>query len=294
MVINDYTLASNSFTAYADKQNGYATGYTTTSGQPLYAYIVYPVNSTEATTIYSTDTNKIGVDGFYTVVKAADGVATDMTQIMGAYGATEHMAAGTYKVSGTATKVNGLYWDRGYTKAFSRETLVNGTGGENDDFYNSYRVTDSTKYYTVTKTTWSDGEYAVITASEASDLAVGDRIVVAYSAADNGTDDVASYVYILKAETYTQDSPADTVGTFEDYFADKTYQVNTTTQAIKCKVPTAKSLAQMANDMSANFTLVYNNHVVTDSDTLTVAYAVANGTLVMVNNTTGAVWTFVQ
>lgn len=205
VVINDYTLASNKFVAYAAKQNGYETGYNT----GLYRYTVYVNGSTEPSYIYSEDSNAVKVDAFYEITKAADGKAT-INQIMGAYGA-DHEQAGTYKVNNVDTKAGNLYWDRGYVYAFDGESFVNYKmeGKAFTDFFASYRVDDATKYFEVTKTTWANGngENTTITASDNTALTTEARIVVAYTKNDDG-EKVATYVYILKSIT---DKPADVV-----------------------------------------------------------------------------------
>ena len=210
VVINDYTLASSNFVAYASAQNGFETGYNT----GLYAYVVYVNGSTEPTTIYANHTGLITVDGFYEITKAANGVAT-VNPIMGAYG-TGHTAAGTYGGKNTGVKAGNLLWDRGYIYAFDGSSLVNNDMNSDGTFgarYNTYRVNGDTKYFQVTKTTWNNAigsgttTQTEITASEAAALSAEDRIVVAYTSNSAYTENVATYVYVLKEVNIGQANP---------------------------------------------------------------------------------------
>ena len=217
VVINDYTLASSKFVAYASAQNGYETGYNTGK----YRYTVYVNGSTEPSYVYAKSAGLVTVDGFYEVTKAADGIAT-IKQVMGAYsdvlGEYYHQDAGTYKVDGKAAKAGNLYWDRGYVYGFEGESLVNynmnPATGKFTDFYAAYRVDNeaATTYFQITKTIWEDGSSTTtsteITASEAAALSAEDRIVVAYTTNDAG-EKLATYVYVLKTETNGQANPTE-------------------------------------------------------------------------------------
>ena len=170
--------------------------------------------STEPTTIYANHTGLITVDGFYEITKAANGVAT-VNPIMGAYG-TGHTAAGTYGGKNTGVKAGNLLWDRGYIYAFDGSSLVNNDMNSDGTFgarYNTYRVNGDTKYFQVTKTTWNNAigsgttTQTEITASEAAALSAEDRIVVAYTSNSAYTENVATYVYVLKEVNIGQANP---------------------------------------------------------------------------------------
>lgn len=203
VVINKYKLASDTFVAYAEKQNGYAVGYNPVK----FEYTVYPVGSTEAVKIY-TKTQQTITDGFYKIVKDSDGYATTpLTKVVDA------VADATMPVL-----ADELYWVNGYTKAFDGDSLVN-LVKENGSAFADYRVNSATKYFTVTTTIWNNSndngttQYVEVTASEAANLVADKQVVVAYDKTTNG-DKVASYIYILKTVNNAQD-PEVTTGTVE-------------------------------------------------------------------------------
>ena len=203
VVIKNYELASSTFVAYAARQNGFATGYNPVK----YAYTVTKLGSTEATTLYSTTQFQIDKDGFYFFKLDANGniITANSYEILQAYakpGATlDNFGFYTTSTStpATPTAVDGLYYDRGLVKAFDGDSLVSGT--ETQTFYD-YRVNSTTEYYVVTKTIYSNGtENTELTQGDINSVSVGDRVIVAYKSDNNAlTENVASYIYVLKTE----------------------------------------------------------------------------------------------
>ena len=206
VVINNYTLASSKFVAYAEKQNGYAVGYNPVK----FEYTVYPVGGTEAVKVYADNANLITADGFYQIEMDANDKtkAADVTKVLEA-GIEATVATKDY---------DDLYWENGFTKAFDGDSLVN-LVKENGSAFADYRVNSATKYFTVTTTIWNNSngsgttQYVEVTASEAANLAADKQVVVAYDKTANG-DKVASYIYILKTVNNAQD-PEVTTGTVE-------------------------------------------------------------------------------
>ena len=225
VVINDYTLASNSFVAYVPAQDGYAVGY----NPNVYAYTVYKAGSTEATTVYSDRANLFETDAFYILTVNASNVVSTSEQIMGAYAAnymgTEHTDAGTYTVDNNRALAGNLYWDRGFVGDYQGGSLAN--TGRDDSAYNDYR-TNGTVFLEITRTAYpSTGENGVtayqttINTIDGSTISEDDRIIVAYTGAANSsvaadTTENATYVYVLKESSSGQLNP-DNTGSIQYY-----------------------------------------------------------------------------
>ena len=249
VVIKDYELASSTFVAYAARQNGFATGYNPVK----YAYTVTKLGSTEATTLYAAQQFQIDKDGFYFFKLDANGniVATSSYPILQAYAKPNETLDDFdfYAASGTTpTAVDGLYYDRGLVKAFDGDSLVSGT--ESTVFYD-YRVNSSTEYYVVTKTIYSNGtENTEITKGDINSVSIGDRVIVAYKSDNNAlTENVASYVYVLKTESQGQATPT-TTGTVK-------YQVQFYSNGVATSAPI--DIATWNNATPGDYTVPYGD-----------------------------------
>ena len=249
VVIKDYELASSTFVAYAARQNGFATGYNPVK----YAYTVTKLGSTEATTLYAAQQFQIDKDGFYFFKLDANGniVATSSYPILQAYAKPNETLDDFdfYAASGTTpTAVDGLYYDRGLVKAFDGDSLVSGT--ESTVFYD-YRVNSATEYYVVTKTIYSNGtENTEITKGDINSVSIGDRVIVAYKSDNNAlTENVASYVYVLKTESQGQATPT-TTGTVK-------YQVQFYSNGVATSAPI--DIATWNNATPGDYTVPYGD-----------------------------------
>ena len=249
VVIKGYELASSTFVAYAARQNGFATGYNPVK----YAYTVTKLGSTEATTLYAAQQFQIDKDGFYFFKLDANGniVATSSYPILQAYAKPNETLDdfGFYAASGTTpTAVDGLYYNRGLVKAFDGDSLVSGT--ESTVFYD-YRVNSSTEYYVVTKTIYSNGtENTEITKGDINSVSIGDRVIVAYKSDNNAlTENVASYVYVLKTESQGQATPT-TTGTVK-------YQVQFYSNGVATSAPI--DIATWNNATPGDYTVPYGD-----------------------------------
>ena len=249
VVIKDYELASSTFVAYAARQNGFATGYNPVK----YAYTVTKLGSTEATTLYAAKQFQIEKDGFYFFKLDANGniITNNSYPILQAYAKPNETLADFdfYAASGdTPTAVDGLYYDRGLVKAFDGDSLVSGT--ESTVFYD-YRVNSSTEYYVVTKTIYSNGtENTEITKGDINSVSIGDRVIVAYKSDNRGiTENVASYIYVLKTESQGQATPT-TTGTVK-------YQVQFYSNGVATSAPI--DIATWNNATPGDYTVPYGD-----------------------------------
>ena len=202
VVINKYELASDSFVAYAETQNGYKTG----RNPVKYEYTVYAVGSTEPTTVYAEDAELIKADGFYEITKDADGYATIKRVVKAVDNA------------GEAAKADDLNWVNGYVQDIKGDSFINQVSKTDATRAGTYRVDKNTKYFTVTTTIWADADSkdtqsVEITASEAADLVAESQVVVAYDIDSQKFGDeevknnVASYVYIFETKTNSTTQP---------------------------------------------------------------------------------------
>ena len=111
VVVNDYELTGNKYTAFVPAQDGKLAGYNAST--VYYSYEVYKLGETSATTIYSTNANLFnGQAGFWVINQdaASTYVSTNSVWVMGAYD--------TDNVGTSATVASDLYWDRCFVKSY--------------------------------------------------------------------------------------------------------------------------------------------------------------------------------
>ena len=198
VVVNDYELTGNKYTAFVPAQDGKLAGYNAST--VYYSYEVYKLGETSATTIYSTSANLFnGQAGFWVINQdaASTYVSTNSVWVMGVY---DSDAVGT-----AGTTASDLYWDRCFVKSYVGGGLV--TTAKDGTAYKDYTASGA-QFFDVNRTIWADAvtgqttERTTITANETQAVSAGDKIIVARDSSN-----VAKYVYVLKTTTNGTTAP---------------------------------------------------------------------------------------
>ena len=220
VVVNNYELAGNTFVAYVPAQDGKFMGYNDSG--VYYAYEVFKLGETKATTVYSKSDKafEVGsegaVTGFYSVKLDGDGyvlavkdtnngvIGTDSVRFLGVAKDGWYATARVYADGNS--KVDDLYWSLSYAKSNDNESLITTAKASKDTLY--VYGSKTAQFFDVNTTIWAtaaDGKTTyktTVTANADKTVEVGDQVVVAYDKDKN-----ASYVYVLKDETNTVTTP---------------------------------------------------------------------------------------
>ena len=272
VVVNNYELAGNTFVAYVPAQDGKFMGYNDSG--VYYAYEVFKLGETKATTVYSKSNNAFEVDsegavtGFYSVKLDGDGyvvavkdtnsgvIGTDSVRFFGVAKDGWYATARVYADGNS--KVDDLYWSLSYAKSNDNESLITTAKDSEDTLY--VYGSKTAQFFDVNTTIWAtaaDGTTTyktTVTANADKTVEVGDQVVVAYDKDKN-----ASYVYVLKDETNTTTTP-DTDATLKlDATANKiagTFTPSTATDAGKAVTITYYFKEYGSNDPFVKFATI--------------------------------------
>ena len=272
VVVNNYELAGNTFVAYVPAQDGKFMGYNDSG--VYYAYEVFKLGETKATTVYSKSDKafEVGsegaVTGFYSVKLDGDGyvvtvkdtnsgvIGTDSVRFLGVAKDGWYATARVYADGNS--KVDDLYWSLSYAKSNDNESLITTAKASEDTLY--VYGSKTAQFFDVNTTIWAtaaDGTTTyktTVTANADKTVEVGDQVVVAYDKDKN-----ASYVYVLKDETNTTTTP-DTDATLKlDATANKiagTFTPSTATDAGKAVTITYYFKEYGSNDPFVKFATI--------------------------------------